>query len=222
MSSKGPRGPEGPPGDDSLKPEGFSGRDRYEKGIAPIRPLKLTPGMTLSSLAEEYVFFNHGVLFSYGELPIDPAEEYVEEFGSMVKLVLSPAALFKGLSGGNPLFKAWEYALALVPKEDWAGLATSILQTAIVNKSTGSFFRPYVRELTIHDWLQSPIANNDNQVSAALFGLDGNKEYIGLTESKGRMRITRSDPKPETVQFGKQVLMGQNPYDEPGNNGSTL
>jgi hypothetical protein len=178
--------------------------------------------MTLSSLAEEYVFFNHGVLFSYGELPIDPAEEYVEEFGSMVKLVLSPAALFKGLSGGNPLFKAWEYALALVPKEDWAGLATSILQTAIVNKSTGSFFRPYVRELTIHDWLQSPIANNDNQVSAALFGLDGNKEYIGLTESKGRMRITRSDPKPETVQFGKQVLMGQNPYDEPGNNGSTL
>jgi hypothetical protein len=210
---------EGPRGDDPLKPEGFSGHDKYEIGMAPIRPLKLTPGMTLSSLSEEYVFFNHGVLFSYGELPIDPAEQYVEENSSMIRLVVSPSVLFDGLSGGNPLFLAWEHALVLIPREDWEGFAAVILQTAIVNKETNSFFRPYVRELLIHDWLQTPIASNNNQVSAALFGLDGNKAFIEFAEAGGHMRVRKGAPRPDTVQFGKQLLDGQNPYDMPGDNG---
>ena len=213
---------EGPRGDDSLKPEGFSGHDKYEDGLAPIRPLKLTPGMTLTTLSEEYVFFNHGVLFSYAELPVDPAEQYVEELGSIIKLVLSPTVLFKDLSGGNPLFKAWEYALVLIPRDDWEGFATLVLQTAIVNKETNSFFRPYVRELAIHDWLQTPIASSSNLVPAALFGLDGNKEFIGFSESRGRMKVSRGAPRPDTIQFGKKILKGQNPYDGPGSNGSQL
>jgi len=211
---------EGPRGDDSLKPEGFSGHDKYEDGLAPIRPLKLTPGMTLSTLSEEYVFFNHGVLFSYGALPVDPAEQYVEELGTSIKLVLSPSVLFKGLSAGNPLFKAWEYALVLIPRDDWEGFATAVLQTAIVNKDVDSFFRPYVRELAIHDWLHTPIASSSNLVSAALFGLDGNKEFIGFSESRGRMKVKRSAPRADTIHFGEQILKGQNPYDKPGNNGS--
>ena len=210
---------EGPRGDDSLKPEGFSGHDKYEKGLAPIRPLKLTPGMTLSTLSEEYVFFNHGVLFSYAALPIDPAEQYVEEHGSLIRLVVSPSVLFDGLSGGNPLFLAWEHALVLIPREDWEGFANAILQTAIVNKEANSFFRPYVRELTVHDWLQTPIASNSSQISAALFGLDGNKAFIGFAEAGGRIRVREGAPRPDTVQFGKQLLAGQNPYDMSGDNG---
>jgi hypothetical protein len=220
MSSKGPQGDLGPTGDDSLKPEGFSGHGKYEKGIAPIKPLQVTPGMTLSTLSEEYIFFNHGVLFSYGELPMDPAEEYVAEFGSAVKILLAPKTLFKGLAGGNPLFTAWEHALVLVPKEDWEGLVTCILQTAIINRDTGTCFRPYIAELTIHDWLQSPIATEDNVVSAAVFGLDGNKQFIGFKESRGCLRVNCTAPRPETIQFGEQLIAGQNPYDEPDNNGS--
>ena len=210
---------EGPHGDDALKPEGFSGHDKYEEGLAPIRSLKLTPGMTLLTLSEEYVFFNHGVLFSYGALPVDPAEQYVEEHDSMIRLALSPKVLFKGLSGGNPLFQAWEYALVLIPRDDWEGLAATILQTAIVDREGKKFFRPYAREITIYDWLQTPIASSDNQVRATLFGLDGNKEFIGFAEEAGRMHIRRADPRPDTIQFGEQLLKGQNPYDKPGDNG---
>jgi hypothetical protein len=175
--------------------------------------------MTLSTLSEEYVFFNHGVLFSYAALPIDPAEQYVEEHGSLIRLVVSPSVLFDGLSGGNPLFLAWEHALVLIPREDWEGFANAILQTAIVNKEANSFFRPYVRELTVHDWLQTPIASNSSQISAALFGLDGNKAFIGFAEAGGRIRVREGAPRPDTVQFGKQLLAGQNPYDMSGDNG---
>lgn len=212
----------GPRGEEPLKPEGFSGHDKYDEGIAPIRPLQLTPGMTLSTLSEEYVFFNHGVLFSYADLPIDPAEQYVEEHGSSIRLVISPVVLFKDLSAGNPLFRAWEHALVLIPRDDWPGLAQVILQTAIVNQDTDSFFRPYVRELAIHDWLQTPIASSTNQVPAALFGLDGNKTFVDFSESRGIMRVKRTSPRPDTIKFGDQILKGQNPYDKPGDNGSLL
>jgi hypothetical protein len=208
MSTKGHHG------DDSLKPEGFSGHDRYEKGIAPIQPLTLTPGMTLSTLSEEYVFFNHGALFSYGEMRIDPAEEYIAEHRTPLRLVLSPDTLFEGLSNGDKEFQAWEHALVLVPKADWQGMASILLQTAIVNRDTKSLFRPYARELLIHDWLQSSIATSAAQISAVLFGLDGNKSYIGFEEKAGRMCVQRARPRRETIRFAKKLLRGHNPYDD--------
>tara|TARA_Y100001973_G_C5204622_1_gene340539 strand:- start:2771 stop:3415 length:645 start_codon:yes stop_codon:yes gene_type:complete len=206
------------PFDDSLRPEGVSGEDTFKNGRMPISPLKITPGMTLSTLSEEYVFFNHGALFSYGELPVDPAEEYILENRTNLRLVMSSDVLFPGLSGGNTEYKAWEYALVLAPLTDWDGLMDTLLQTAIMNRGTKTFFRTYGRLLLVNDWLQSPIISSNNQVQVTIFGLDGNKQFVGFKEHTGRMLVESYKPRPETIEFGARLLKGENPYDEPGTN----
>lgn len=207
---------------DRPRPFGLSGFESFDEDSAPIRPFKITPGLTLQGLADDYVFFNHGVLFSYSELPVDPAEHYLAERDGKLQLLLSPVVLFKNLSNGRKEFQAWEHTLIAIPREDWKGVYDEILHSSTLHRDKRRFHRPFSADVSVHDWLQSDLATPESLVNVVFFGADGNDALIGVRQGASGLEVSKFSPREETKEFAKNLLMDKNPYVDPHRNGRKL
>jgi hypothetical protein len=208
---------------DGPRPFGFSGFDSYSNDeSAPIRPYKVTSGTTLQGLAEDYVLFNHGVLFSYSDLPVDPAERYIAERGGKLQLLHSPEVLFSNLSNGRQEFKAWEHTLILIPRDDWSDVHNEILHAATLDRDRRRFHRPFSVDVKIHDWFQSSLRSSEASASVVLFGADGNDALVGVVNTVSGAAVSKFPPRRETKEFAKMLLMDKNPYVNPEGNGRKL
>ncbi len=195
--------PRGAEGFDDGSPEPFG------VGNNPIKPLKVSPGTTLLDLAPDYVFFNHGVLFSYGRLPFDPAQRHVELSGDHLRLAMAPSLLFDNLANGIPEFQPWEHLLVAVPRDAWEPLRDALLATAILDVSRRVFSQTYLVESGVRDWMQRGAGELSGDVPVSLFGLDGNTGYVSFRPGPSLtapINVAVAPPRPGAQKIADEVL----------------
>jgi hypothetical protein len=107
--------------------------------LPPLKRVELSD--SLSSLSNDFVFFNHTMLFSKGGLDFDPIKEY-QVFANkpeLVNYVVFNRPIFSGLdfpdnTGGH------DFILSFVPIEHWDTIYRAIGNITILNRANGYMF----------------------------------------------------------------------------------
>ena len=213
--------------------EGRQDADSVDGDSRPFKALSLPATATLNDLANEYVFFNHGALFTYGEMRVDPAQEYCVENKCEVQLLVTPKPVFRGVSNGKKEFQHWDHSLLAVPTDHWLGISRMLIESGILDLANQKFHKAYYKPVKIVDWIsveQHTAMDAWPTLRVALFGLDGNKQFIKVTDSDiggadkkpSAPRLVIRPPNPEAVSFADAIFGDHpRPYDviDPKRNG---
>ena len=213
--------------------EGLQDGDPVEKDIPPFEKLEVSSLASLGDLAKDYVFFNHGVLFTYGGMNVDPAQEYVTEHKCEIRMVMMPKPVFKDVSNRKKEFVHWDHSLLAVDTNHWVELSRALVESGILDLVQRKFYKAYYRPVKIVDWFragQSHAPDDWPMIRVALFGLDGNTQFIKVVDSISdetskappTPRILLRPPNPSAVSFAEALFNGHTrPYDviDPKRNG---
>lgn len=176
---------------------------------------------TLTEMAEEFVFFNHGALFAFAEFR-DPDEDPINDwYASMPKgmlLIKHPfdRAIFEGIDA--PAFGGrltWNHVLCAVLKDDWLSLFPFLNGVASVSQKTKSFYQVFSGDVKIldpvlverHGLMHPQIPH----VQVTVFCVDGNRarwEIRHAASALGCPRLVKIRPRQEVVDVGADVLSG--------------
>ena len=213
--------------------EGLQDGAPVEKAIPPFEKLEVSSLASLSDLATDYVFFNHGVLFTYGGMNVDPAQEYAIEHKCEIRMVRMPKPVFKDVSNRKKEFAHWDHSLLAVDTNHWVGLSRVLVESGILDLAKRSFYKAYYRPVKIVDWFRVDQAHAPDDwptIRVALFGLDGNTQFIKVVDPKpGKSdaapptpKIVLRPPNAAAVSFANALFSGhERPYDviDPKRNG---
>lgn len=93
-----------------------------------LHTLRFSQAASLASLAEEYVYFSHGILFTYFDWSHDPVSDVVKDTGGNITpfRIELPAPVFKFLNikdvNNNTVDDSWNRTILAVKKEEWPQL----------------------------------------------------------------------------------------------------
>lgn len=109
---------------------------------------KLSEAVTLQDLEKEYAFFTHGVYLKYGQMTVDPVQQYLANMGSseVPFLLTSDQPLFTGL--GDLL----NHSLVVVSLSVWPGLRAYLDSIAITDPKRKFFGRAIRQTLPLYDF----------------------------------------------------------------------
>ncbi len=102
--------------------------DNQFADIVFLHTLRFSQAASLASLAEEYVYFSHGILFTYFDWSHDPVADCVRDTGGKVNpfRVELPAPVFKFLdvkdANNNVVDDSWNRTILAVKKDEWPSL----------------------------------------------------------------------------------------------------
>ena len=212
--------------------EGWSNLDPIDKDDPPIPPLEFPTSGTLGDQAEEYVFFNHGALFTYAGMEVDPVREYALKSSCKLRFVVADKPFFRNVSAGKKEFEHWDYSMLAAPISHWEDLSMWLVEAGVLDRTRKAFYKAYYMTVETVDWKN--VANQGvltewPMIKVALFGLDGNKSFIRVNEA--RVSDSMHDPpipglsvlppNPAAVSFAESVFNeSSTPYNpDPRRNG---
>lgn len=118
--------------------------------LPPLKRVELSE--SLSSLSNDFAFFNYTMLFSKGGMDFDPFKEYQMWKGrqDVINYAIFNRPLFDGFdfsdrSGGH------DKMLAFVNMEDWAVIERALVKFTILNRKTNSLFLCEMSKVKIPD-----------------------------------------------------------------------
>jgi len=215
--------------------EGLSNFGSIEKDAPPISPFNFSAAGTLGDFSKEYALFNHGALFSYAGMEVDPVSEYMTTNSCELRFVMAEQPFFSGVSAGKREFKHWDYCMLAVPIDQWRDLASWLVESGILNRSKQTFYKAYYDSVQTVDWKQvtsQGVFTKWPMVDVALFGLDGNKSFVRVDKghNDGSLKnppipgLSRMSPNAAAVGFAKAMFDGSDtPYNpDPNGNGQKL
>jgi hypothetical protein len=122
--------------------------------------LRVSQSTGLTDLAEDYVFFTHGLLFTHAYWPQDPIVTYIiESQGACTPFHIQvPRPVFKWFDAKDPtgrvLDDQWNWQLCGVPKEQWPGLFAFLAQLNGINYETKFYHQVVFQKIPIVDTLR--------------------------------------------------------------------
>jgi len=155
---------------------GTNWTEQHSNTTAPATSIRYS----LSELASEWHFFNHGVLFTYGGLKFpeeDPLADWyaLQTKGTIIMREAFKARIFEGLPTFAHNGSTWDHTLCAVRHEDWQSLWTFLCGTAIVDRKQRRYAQLFSGVLKILDpTLIERYEAPHKLIDVTVFCLDGN------------------------------------------------
>lgn len=124
-----------------LAPWGDSDIDRLGRAVVVPTPATCHP----SELMDEWSFFNHGALFSFGGFQSDPLADWMDSLGKVVPVqqFQYQTVCFRNLPGMTPQGVSWDRVLYAVPTEYWLSLEQFLFSITMLDNKTRFVARPF-------------------------------------------------------------------------------
>ncbi len=193
-----------------------------EEGIHVGEPVEATDGpvyhearlgkaASLADLVQEYAFFNHGALFCFTNIDVDPVHDYCSRIDTKcLPLYLTfPEPVFDGLvCQGDP---SWNYRLIAIPRARWHGLDRFLCAMSAIDRFRKRFYRMVSQEIPIADALAlsklTVIPIPTPMVTINTYTPTSNKRLVAFAPADNppvdRPRIVFHPPEPGVVLLAK-------------------
>ncbi len=166
--------------------EGFLGDVPVAAHSGDVRPMPAERVMEegLAGLARDFALFNHGALFTYGNLPegMDPVQEFVQAQRVPCEVAAHDFAypLFRGIAR-NRHQEAWDRRLLIVRREFWPALLPWIAAAAMVDRHNRVYHRAVPQVLSVVDQpraQRAAVLTAVPTVDITVFGVTGNVHRV--------------------------------------------
>lgn len=202
----------------TLPPE--PGKISHGKSAGTPTPTSLAK-FTLSDLADEWHFFNHGALFCFCGMEYpknDPVADWYEQqpIGTDIIQQQFKSLLFEGLSLPiRPGRLTWGHVVCACHNEYWDSLSNFLGGVAVVDHKNKLYAQTFAGDIAIADPVlverYSILRPDIPRVTITMFCADTNKsrwEVRPPLTPLSRPTFVRMDPRPEVIRMGRAVLSG--------------
>jgi hypothetical protein len=203
--------------------EGVGKRELSPRDGPPYHAARVSKATGLRDLAEEYVLFSHGLLFTHGHWSTDPVVDYVQtqDPECLPFAIQLPRPVFSGLtyrapsSGGDT---SWNSILMAVLKEHWPGLLAYMGNVSGIDRKAKRYCRLAVQQMPVADVLAlekaAMLPDPLPMVDVFLFALDGSWATVGFDPAVcppvGKVKVVkRYPPDPDVVKMAKAIFAEQ-------------
>lgn len=188
--------------------------------------LKFSQAESLSTLANEYKLFTHGLLFTHGGWDRDPISDWLVEWQPEYAPVVIdlPSRFLLGMECRDErrrLRSEWCYKLLAIRQEGWDELFAFLSLVGAINRDAGYAARLLAQEVPIPDVValerKAVLPTVCPLVSVVVFGVDSNKRAVYVEPAKSppmdKPKVKVSPPDPETIDLMAKILSGDpEPY----------
>jgi hypothetical protein len=186
---------------------------------APVSKLSFT----LTEHAQEWHYFNHGVLFTHAGFTLqeDPVQDWYAQQPTGTQVICEPfgSTIVEGLTALAGIGRlTWGHVVCAVRHADWLSLQKFMLGMAVIDRTKKMFGTMTADNVPIldpviveRDGLLGALAAPLPTVTITIFGLDSNKGNWAAVSGSHRSASAemRSLPvRPETIQLAEAVLAG--------------
>lgn len=195
----------------TIIPDGtVSKREKVETDLPELVPSKLGPA-TLTDLAKDYVFVNHGGFVIASSAKVDPVQSYC----AINKIEQQPILLFSdNFQQFDGINKIWNRAVLVIPKSYWPDLERCIDQTTVVRRDTSDYYQPVKQRLPILDFIRmgryEGLPDKLPMVEAVVYGADGNKACWHFKPINRlpfiKYKFVKDEPIKHTVELARMFL----------------
>lgn len=206
-----------------LMHEGIETAPPLERDVESLHVEKFSKAASLAELADEYVYFTHGLLFTHGNWFRDPVVDFIIEHGGDVEPfhIQLPYAIFKWFDAkdheGRVIDDAWNYQICAVQKEHWEALFAFLAQMAGSNEVTRTYHLTAIQKIPIidslalakHEQLPSPVP----VVECYALALLGNRRSVYFApqySTDGRVPVLIGAADSKAIKIAKAVWAGSN------------
>jgi hypothetical protein len=156
------------------------------------RSYSYSQATSLSDVAAECILFTHGLLFTHGNLPRDPVNDYVAEFSpEHLPFVMElPLPLFSGLEfrDQRKVNKDWNYRLLGMKNEGWNDFYAFMCTVGGVDRDTKRFYHLLAQRIRVVDILELSkrilLPKPLPYVDIIVFGLTENRRLVCIEPAK--------------------------------------
>lgn len=200
--------------DNLPKQLGATWQEKREETPAHAEPIKYS----LTELAQDFHFFNHGALFTYGGLKFpheDPLNDWhaLQPAGTLLVKEPFQAKLFDGLSTLADK-STWDHVICAVRHEDWHNLWTFLCGTAIADREQHKYREVFSGDVSMVDPVlierfsvfQTPMS----RIPVTVFCIDGNdaRWEVSAPTLLEPARFVQRPPRAEIIAKAAMVLDG--------------
>jgi hypothetical protein len=202
-----------------IKPEGISEPEVKQVEKVELPQQKIAGTASLGDLSKDYVFFTPGLIFTHGELPNDPVQEFVNEAKGTPQIAFMnfDKPIFEGFRFKDGRVE-WNHKLLAIERPRWEEILQFLGTVGILDREQKLFYgvKPFmvrIADPVIMDRsavLPSPIP----LVEVVVFGLDGNKRQVLVEDVPGGLSLPKvviHRPLPKTIAYAKKLLARKNP-----------
>lgn len=199
---------------DDIRPLGQLERRTADDGLRHTQPLKFAP----VDYANDFVFFNHGVLFTHGGFTddTDPVGDWFSELSTRTDVFKQAfrTPMFEGLDALTFDDRvSWNRVLCGVPKDHWPSLLEHLAGICVLNRKANTVKLVYYGQVEIYDpsyvdqhgVLQPGLPT----IQCVVFCLSGNKtrhEFVRSSRLVQPPRLETLPPTPAMVNMGRELL----------------
>lgn len=192
-----------------------------ERSDTPTQPSRFA----LSELAEDWHFFNHGALFTYGGMPYpkqDPVADWFAQQPKGAEVIMQPfkRMLIEGLDAPLNVVNAanltWGHVVMAVRHEFWDSLFAYLGGVATVDYKQKKYAQTFSGDIQMLDPVLAEHAGlldpSVPQITLTVFCVDTNTDRWEIRPPRTAVacpRFVRVPPRDEVVQLGRAVLSGE-------------
>ena len=195
--------------------------EALETDVPSLHVRKFSNAARLADLAEEYVFFTHGLLFTHAFWLRDPIVDHiVEQKGEADPFHIQlPMPIFRWFDAkdpsGNVVDDSWNYQICAIPKEQWDPLFAFLSTISGSNRQTKMFHLTAVQKVPIADALaiqRMTVAPKElPTVDCYCLAILGNRRsvYFAPQHAKdARVPIVIGSSDPQAARFCRNLFAG--------------
>lgn len=184
--------------------------------FGPPSSVSLLKGVpSLSELSNDLVFFTHGILMSFGNMPVDPVIEFSIRRGigdDTIFYILTDDKMFDGMKeyGGMN----FNHIICGMVKDRWYELEQWLDLIAGIDRSKKKYFRVLKQKLPVADVQKIKnkiiVSNECPKIDIYSYGIDGNWACIYLNPASNppidRPMVLFGEPEEGTKEIGAKLL----------------
>ena len=192
--------------------------EKHDSARLPTQPARFT----LSHLRNDFHFFNHGALFTFGGLKFPHEDPLVDWYamqprGTPIVKEAFQTRIFTSLDTLAGDKTTWNHILCAVTHDDWHSLWTFLCGTAMVDRKTHTYCEVFSGDIEILD----PVClerfsifdeRGFSHVPITVFGIDGNtarwEPELHAGPVTGVVGFRRCPPRGEVVDRAAIILDG--------------